>query len=871
MNIKIVVILSLLIVSVLFPQSGYEKEYIIITPGERYEASGFHEFFFGAHWRDVWTTPVKVEVLDLDNFAGGLTPIKKGGGYQTKSLRFKGEDGEIWKFRSLDKDPSKVLPPDLQETVASDIIQDQISTANPMAPFVVEPLLEAVGVLSAKPKLVYLPDDEKLGKFRDEFGDMLGILEIHPSEGEDDEEGFEGALDVKGTYKLLNHLEEKRGQNIDSREFLKARLMDILLGDWDRHMDQWRWAKYEVGDDKLWYPIPRDRDQAFSKYDGVFPFFAEYLVPQLNHFGYDYPQIEDLTWNGRFLDRRVLTELTKNTWDSVTALIRNSVTDDVIDNAVRKLPPEYYDICSEEITGKLKSRRDYLDEASNGFYRLVNRVADVFCSAKNDFVEVNRIDDNSTAVSVYKRDKDSGDKKGKPLFSKVFDNKVTKDIRVHMNDGDDKVYVSGECDYSPIVRIIGGKGKDEFIDESIVYGYLFSFTPFPAVKSKTYFYDSGDKTRVVEGPGTCFDNYKWHKPQNDQEKYEPEFIDRGNNWLPVPVLAYDSDYGLTIGGGAALLNYNFRAVPLESMQRLTVSYATRFGSFAAAYEGDFYSILKNSRLNIFVTASERFVTRYFGYGNETSFDSDLESDDFYEVDQSLITIFPRFHYNFTNSFAINVGLSLIQTTTSLENDTLLAGFKYDDYGTGTLNPLGIHFGLELDGRDNILLPLNGYFVSVGGSVYPAIFNIPESFYHSSIGLKGFITNPSIKWITLALRAGAEKVWGKYPFFAGATLGGPESIRGYNQDRFSGDASVFGQAELRLFITEVKLILKSRFGINIFAETGRVFTENDDSDKWHPSYGFGIWFSYFNSQIVPAAYVAFSPERTTFAFGLGMGF
>ena len=33
--------------------------------------------------------------------------------------------------------------------------------------------------------------------------------------------------------------------------------------------------------------------KAFTKYDGVFPFMAAYIVPQLNNFGENYPQIED--------------------------------------------------------------------------------------------------------------------------------------------------------------------------------------------------------------------------------------------------------------------------------------------------------------------------------------------------------------------------------------------------------------------------------------------------------------------------------------------------------------------------------------------------------------------------------------------------
>ena len=261
-------------ISTIYSQTDSSPEFVTIIPAERYSASGLHKWLFGEHWRDVWATPVKVEVLNLEKFSGGLTPIGTGGGLQTKSLQLRGNDGRIWKFRSVDKNPAKVLPEELQNTVAEHILQDQISTANPFAPLVVIPMLEAVDVMVAEPRLVYLPDTDKLGEFRDEFKNMLGFIEEHPTKGIDDQPGFENALDVKGTYKLFDYLAKKRNQKIDSEEFLKARLMDMMLGDWDRHMDQWRWAKYEEADGKIWKPIPRDRDQAFSKYDGLFPFIA---------------------------------------------------------------------------------------------------------------------------------------------------------------------------------------------------------------------------------------------------------------------------------------------------------------------------------------------------------------------------------------------------------------------------------------------------------------------------------------------------------------------------------------------------------------------------------------------------------------------
>jgi hypothetical protein len=870
-KILFTILFVFLLVAKILPQSDYQKEFITIIPGERYKAGWFHNWLFGKHWRPIWTTPLEVEVLDLNSFAGGLVPIKRGGGLQTKSLRFIGGDGRIWKFRSLDKDPSKVLPDDVKESIAEDILQDQISSANPMAPFVVEPLLEAVGVLGAEPILVYLPDDESLGEFREDFANLLGIMEIHPTENENDELSFEGALDVKGTYKLLNYLEEKRGQEINSTAFLKARLMDVLLGDWDRHMDQWRWAKFEFDNGKEWHPIPRDRDQAFAKYDGIFPSIAAYLTPQLNHFGDDYPQIEDLTWNGRFIDRRVLTELDKSVWDSITIFIQSMITDEVIDEALLNLPDEAYDLSADELRMKLRSRRDKLNEAADEYYIVVNKFADIFCSAKDDYIDVNRIDDKSTEVTVYRRSKDGKSYRADPLFHKVFNNEICIDLRIHMDGGDDYAYVHGECDYGPVVRIIGGKGKDEIVDESIVNGYFLSITPFSAIQRRTYFYDSGKKSEVTEGQGTVVESNPWPEPQTDGEKYEPRQIDRGHNFLPIPILGLDTDNGFTIGGGVELFKYNFRQVPFEYSQSLTASYYTRFSNIAVAYQGDFYALEKDSRLNLVIGYTEQFVTRYFGYGNETTFDNDLERNDFYRVDQRLATLYPTLHYNFTDKITGSVGLSFIQTKTALKNDTLLTGFRYGDYGLGTLNPLGMHLGIKFDLRDSQVYPSSGFFAELTGSYFPAVFNIEESFSYSGIDLRGYLTPGFMNWATLAVRAGGNGVWGKYPFFAGATLGGPQNVRGYNDKRFTGDAAVFGQAEVRMKVARMKLIFKSQVGINVFAETGRVFTEGGDSKLWHPTFGGGIWLSYLQSTFIISTYVAVSPERTTFAFLLGIGF
>ena len=46
----------------------------VIVPGERFRAGGFKRWLYGSDYRDLWTTPIEVAVLDLNNVGGGLTP-----------------------------------------------------------------------------------------------------------------------------------------------------------------------------------------------------------------------------------------------------------------------------------------------------------------------------------------------------------------------------------------------------------------------------------------------------------------------------------------------------------------------------------------------------------------------------------------------------------------------------------------------------------------------------------------------------------------------------------------------------------------------------------------------------------------------------
>ena len=867
----IYLVISFVCLSSSFAQtdSTYTPKKVKVTAGPEYDMGGFSEIFLGEHWRKLWTTPFEADVLDLEKFSGGLTPYKKGGGLQTKSLRFKGNDGKLYKFRSINKDPEKLLPPDLRETFVADAVKDQISTSHPFSAMIVAPILNSVGILNAQPQVVFIPDDEKLGSFRREFKNLLGTIEEHPDEGPDGEPGFAGSDKVVGSVKLFKKLEDDNDDQVDYVEFLKARLVDIFLGDWDRHSDQWRWARFKQNGKKIWKPIPRDRDQAFCLYDGLVPMIVGESITQIEGYGKEYPKIYDLTWNGRYVDRKFLPPLEKNVWDSLAAFIQQKVTDSVIVNAVKKMPTEWFKLEGKYLIDLIKSRRDQLKEASDEYYELIAETVDIYGSNKSEYLEVNRLDDNSVEVLLYKLDKKTGGKKGESFFRRTFNVDETDEIRVYLLGGKDKAVINGEVDNSILVRVIAGTGKDELIDNSKVNGYFLSFTPIPDAENKTLFYHKGKSDKISKGPGTSVYKDDYVEPDDILERYEPKVENRGYDWRFSPVFDFNSDDGLVFGGGPILYKYGFRVEPYLYRMELTGAYATKTSSVMVDFKGDYYSLIKGVRVLFNFGMTQLKINEFFGLGNETYMNEELYNQDYYDVGQELFFVKPTLEFNILKKSKISLGTSYRYSRVIVKGNTYLNLTK--PYGVGKFSFLGFHSNLNYDSRDNEVYPYKGLLGNLYGDYYPDIFNNEEHFIKAGFDFRFYMTTDAISRMTLALKTAGEKVWGTYPFYEAAILGGVNSLRGYNKSRFAGDAALLGQAELRMKVARVYILIPAEFGMSVFGEVGRVFVKGEDSKVWHNSYGGGIWMSYLVRMFNVGLDVAHSIVGFRFYFTTGFSF
>ncbi|HEV7387666.1 MAG TPA: hypothetical protein VGN73_03555, partial [Gemmatimonadaceae bacterium] len=242
-----------------------------VVPNPRFRVSAAMREAWGENYRREWTTPIRVPVLNLRTFHGGLTPTKEGGGVQAKNLRFVAPDSSEWVFRQVRK-TNTILGPEYRHTVIERIVRDQGSASHPTGNLPLPTVLNAVDLLHATPRLYFMPDDPRLGDFRKDFGGVLGTVEEFPSVPAKGR-AFAGADKIIDSDALLEDINKDADVQVDSRAFLTARLVDLLMGDNDRHPDQWKWAKPEK-DSRLWAPIPRDRDKVFVSYGGTMPSLA---------------------------------------------------------------------------------------------------------------------------------------------------------------------------------------------------------------------------------------------------------------------------------------------------------------------------------------------------------------------------------------------------------------------------------------------------------------------------------------------------------------------------------------------------------------------------------------------------------------------
>ena len=840
-----------------FEEPLFPANSVTVTAGH-YEVRGIKTKILGELYRTTWSSPVKISYLNLDTSRTGLTPFALGGGRQTTTLKFLANDGKEYAFRSVDKNLVNALPRELMNTIISRKIKELTATDYPYGAIIASSLMDETDILHARPELYVLPDHPGLGAFREPYAGLFGMLEERPKDPYDQIKGFMEADDVTRSVGLFRKLYKDNDKYVDAEALGKARVFDVFIGDWGRHEDNWKWAGYDRGDKRVYYPIPRDRDHAFSRFDGLLPYLAdrEWGMAMIESFDYDFHDIKSLTWPARHVDRLLLTGLDRNDWKRMAVEMQQTMTDKVIDNAISTLPPEVIPVSGIEIGEQLKSRRAQLPDAVNDYYLLLASQVDVVGSNKHEYTEVDRLESGNVRVKMYKRNMEGKIYFDDPLYKREFDRNETHEICIYGLDGDDIFKVNGSARKSIPVRIIGGPGQDEIEDYSSVRG-PGKHTIIYDNESTVLNLGSESKNKTSDDPG--INSY-------DRKSF------MYNTYFPMPYIYYSSDDGLAASLGLNWTTHGFRKEEYKS-KHYTYLRAGTSGNIQFGVENHWTELMGEWDAGIDAAYGHYYpYYNFFGLGNNSVKDPDLFNSEYYRINIKGLMSSLYTEKKIFKKGAFRVGLLFEDLNSDNHSDSLLEVQGASIPGANRLVLGGVITRFYLDFRDREVFASRGLEFLAENNSYVTLDGASGNFGQVQSFLKYYGSFELGLPVTLVFKAGGSKNYGhQIPFYKYSYLGQYNNLRGYKRNRFTGDASAYLNSELRLHLGKVEnAFIPFETGLFGFYDLGKVWFEGVAEGSWHAGYGAGFYISPLTHDYLFAVQFESSAEETLLV-RIGLGF
>ncbi|MEM1022507.1 MAG: hypothetical protein AAF627_14250 [Myxococcota bacterium] len=813
----------------------------------------FKSFFLGDHYRDAYTLELLFPVLDLEE--EGFKPFSAGGGNQTNSLFLFGPQGGQWVARSTTKDAGRFLPYPLNQLgFVNSILEDAFTATHPSAAEAVPPLAEAAGVFHTSPELRYLPDQKAQEPYRGFITEEVVLLERRakrPKNGTLPERLGEGASPVgetgyKGSDDLLELLREEPWlHRVDQEAMLRARLLDIFIGDWDRHEDQWRFARLEYPDGHFEYrPIPEDRDQAFSHYDGFALAFGRLLAPEIRVLRPFKKRIRGLSWliyGSRHWDPILLNGLDEETWMKAAREVQTALTDEVIDRAMKTWPEPAYELDGKEIAEKLRGRRDDLVKAAEKYYRQLNRKVDVLGSESADDIRITFMKGGDLRLQITHRES------GGTIFDRTFFKNRTKEIRLYALGGDDHLTIDGEPHRKIKIRFVGGTGEDLIRSEG----------DQKRRAKAIQLYDRGEGAKI-EDSAKVRDRRTEDAYRNQYDRYDPH--NEPFTMAFIPGFNVNPDDGVLLGGTFIGTATGFKREPFDSRHTVSFDLSTATLGVSASYQAFLpNTLLRTLDQTLFVGfTSDRFTRNFFGATNDYV-DPRIAGRDFFRLRQlqGIVRYGPSLRLA---ADTVTLGLQVtgqIINTQDTEGRIVRVSPDVQADALEDRYYVGGRLRFAVDTRSNSTYPKRGFTFEGTADLRTDLTSFDD--FNTSVTLRGAIgthlpLDPKGRIVitTRARVAHVENIEGDVFFYWLPSLGSND-LRGFNDEQFTGD-TVFSQTtDLRIELLRIRRGLPGNLGIAGSIDHGRAFFGdvvgdadpiNRGRDEYHVSAGGTLYWNLF---------------------------
>lgn len=838
----------------------------ILDDPEAVDKNSFYKFLWGDRYRTYFGTPVTAKVAQLDTLYGGLKVTKEGGGHQSYSIRLEDKNGKEYSMRSLRKNALKFLKfkikgiafdaNEYKNTWTEETISDFFTTAHPYMQLVINPLARSIKVNHSSPELFYIPKQATLGSFNSEFGDELYFIEERPSDEQLNYKGYNRDIDEAGKIKdfesttdMLEKIKSDESYIVDERAYIRARIFDMLIGDWDRHQDQWRWVEYETTDGtKEFQPVPRDRDNAFPKFDGNALKLVKLFIPNSRMWQSYGPKIQDIKWlnnNGNSLDRTILTSYDTKVWEEEALYIQENLTDAKIDAAFANLPKEVRDSTSEEIRANLKIRLKTINADAIAYSKYLDKMVSLHGTEKDDKFEIERLPNGKTKV-VIKRI--LSDEENPIIYKRIFNKKDTKELWIYGLGDDDVFEVKGNDNHAIFIRFIGGYGEDKFIIEN---------------RKNIKVYDWHYENITFEGKTPA----KQLTDLYETNTYHFRYFEENSNML-VPNIGFRTDDGLYLGATNVYMNRGFNRDDFRQKHTLVANYFFDFKAIELSYSGVFANIFPdwNFEVNAYHT-NDRFSNNFFGKGNETINLDDSLGRDFNRARIEKTRFDAGIVYHTLKIKALYESFEVIE-----QNDRFFSSANFSPDIFDNQNYVGVETVAYYDNDDAKDFPSKSivFGLNTGYKMNTQIGNNKFGFLKFKAGISHkLISSGDLVFSTLGE---VSTTFGDtYFFYNLPSIGGKNGLRGFRDERFSGKTYFYETTDLRLRIKKYMTpVAPVTIGAYAGFDYGRVWNKNEDSNVWHTSQGVGLWASGYNFLTLNVGYFN-SVEGNMAQVGFGFDF
>ncbi len=809
-----------------------------VYPDSIKEKSSIYNKLWGKHYRKLYTLPITVTTINFDSFLGGVKVVSQADNFHGLVLEDKEKHlymlkplGGSTSFLESDFFQEMYNKKDFNGTYLDTFIGDAYTIINPYTFLASDFMAQHLSLSSNNPRIYYIPKYTTADTIADGSYIQAKLVSIT------DIPDINTKKNILSTTELLEVMRKDKSYFVDQHLYIRERLFDMLIGDWNKMPENWNWNAQRKNDSILFSPIVIDRNHAFTKVDGLF--FKQMLsvltLGFISNYEAEFKKLKNFNKLGYELDLAIVSQSDESLWIQEAKWLKNNFTDQLIEEAFDKLPKGVESSETDNIKRILKARRDNVEELAHTYYRILQHNPIVTGTERDDHFIIDRSRPDSVHISIYDSRKES------LVFDKKYEKKTAKEIWLYGLQGNDHFEIKHDEGRPLKVLLITGEGENSYDFQSKKNLKVYAY---PSEKQT---FDSISGVRPVFSENERVVGYDYKHTKYSKFSFSPWGF-------------YDSDLGINLGSYVTYTMYGYKRMPFSYQHRLGFNY---LGGFM--YRGIFPTY--DERKTFIVDAEFGFPRNFFnffGFGNNTDGYKD-EKRNYNRVNIRNLVITPSYNITIDKrqelSFIASAELVKVLHPSNKFINTIYSK-DHRVFKTNYFADLSVRYQVNKE-PSSIISKLEGEVI---GGWKLNMGNAKRNFPYAEVkGTLDICITDRFTWATMAK---AKALFtDKFEFYQAATT----ELRGFRNNRFLGKQSFYQYSDFRVDMGELKNpFTPLKYGLFAGIDYGRVWYPDQSSKKWHTSYGGGIWLTLINK--ITTKYSLFgSKDSVRFMFELGLGF